>query len=243
MRPLQHQHRLFAGHPGCMHKPQIRQQTRSSSATSGRLRLANRLVICQRCCPKVSLALPASLPLTTRTAQGGVAQNVPGPDRAPHCAHDVPGESRATPGKRRGDSGRQELQQGLLDQPARHRRHPIGPRRISGSAGRDAPAPACSHSQCSLHGFFAPTPHLRSFKLAANPHRQERASSPPYRPRYFALITGVAQLGAIPPCSIAPSVRFLHIGSMLVLRARPPSRRCAWLRLLQSNHNGTCTAH
>lgn len=82
-----------------------------------------------------------------------------------------------------------------------------------------------------------------SSSLRAPPHRQERASSPPYRPRYFALIKGVAQLGAIPPCSIAPSVRFLHIGSMLVLRARPPSRRCAWLRLLQSNHNGTCTAH
>ena len=69
--------------------------------------------------------------------------------------------------KHRGDSGRQELQQGLPDQPTRS---PSASRARTSRISRSesgASTQAGSHSHRSLHGLFAPTPHLRSFKLAA----------------------------------------------------------------------------
>ena len=77
---------------------------------------------------------------------------------------------------------------------------------------------------------------------------QVRTHSFPAQPpdlRCFALTTRASRLLARSPCSAAPSIRFLSIGSQfrstLPLHGRSPFRSCASLRSLWSAHGGTFT--
>jgi hypothetical protein len=77
---------------------------------------------------------------------------------------------------------------------------------------------------------------------------QVRTHSFPAQPpdlRHSALTTRASRLHARSPCSAAPSIRFLFIGSQfrstLPPHSRSPFRSCASLRSLWSAHGETCT--
>jgi len=78
---------------------------------------------------------------------------------------------------------------------------------------------------------------------------QVRTHSFPAQPpdlRHFALATRASRLLARSPCSAAPSIRFLSIGSQVRSTLPPhgqsPFRSCASLRSLWPVHGRTCTS-
>ena len=89
--------------------------------------------------------------------------------------------------------------------------------------------------------------HRRPFRHEARSPQVRTHSFPAQPPdlRRFALTTRASRLFARSPCSAAPSIRFLFIGSQfrsaLPPHGRSPFRSCASLRSLWSAHGGTYT--
>ena len=89
--------------------------------------------------------------------------------------------------------------------------------------------------------------HRRPFRHEARSPQVRTHSFPAQPPdlRRLALTTRASRLFARSPCSAAPSIRFLFIGSRfrstLPPHGRSPFRSCASLRSLWSARGGTCT--
>ena len=94
-------------------------------------------------------------------------------------------------------------------------------------------------SRSGLHrrpfGHRARSPQVRTHSFTAQPPDLRR----------FALTTRASRFHARSPCSAAPSIRFLYIGSQLRFtlpsHTRSPSCSCASLRSLWSARGGTFT--
>jgi hypothetical protein len=90
--------------------------------------------------------------------------------------------------------------------------------------------------------------HRRPFRHEArSPQvRTHSFSAQPPDLRHFALTTRASRFYARSPCSAAPSIRFLFIGSQirstLPSHGRSPFRSCASLRSLRSAYGRTCTS-
>ena len=104
-----------------------------------------------------------------------------------------------------------------------------------------------SYDDYGLCWFLAPRLHVALFRhKARSPQvRTDSFTAQPPGLHRLALATRASRFHARSPCSAAPSIRFLYVGSRLCStlppHGRPPFRSCASLRSLWPARGGTCT--